>query len=63
MIIQEIIEIDHRVIDSDPAKLKENIDMAKERIMRALMQHVTVEVENKIRDGSPIKKIIVTFEP
>lgn len=63
MIIQEIIELDYRVIENDPSKLKENIDMAKERIMRALMQHMDVQVENVLKDGSPIKKIIVTFEP
>lgn len=63
MIIQEVIELDHKVIDSDPNSLKNAIDTLKARIMRMCEQHITVEVDSRIKNGNAVKRIIVTFEP
>lgn len=63
MIIQESLELDHKVIDSDPNSLKNAIDTLKARILRMCEQHISVEVDNRIKDGNAIKRIVVTFEP
>jgi hypothetical protein len=62
MNIEESFEIELHSIDQDPDIIRRNIKLAKERILRALEECMTVEVNNIIKDGRPIKQINVTFE-
>jgi hypothetical protein len=57
------MEIDYATEDQDPEVVQRNIKLAKERILRALEELISVSVENRIKNGRAYKRILVIFEP